>query len=100
MGRRHFAIYSVQPQVAAPLPCSARLQDINTANRLTGATCTHFFEKKDMMLLPPGFAPFFPAAVVVDLLMLVVGGTLILLGAGSSSEKDSHVASSLVTAIH
>lgn len=54
----------------------------------------HFLEKKDIMLPWPAFTPFLPA----DGLLVDGAWTLGFLGAGSSSEKDSQAASSLVTA--
>lgn len=54
----------------------------------------HFFAKKDMMFPCAAFAPFLAAA---GLFVLTAGAVLIFLGGGSSSEKDSHAASSFVT---
>lgn len=56
------------------------------------AEYAHFLPKKDMMLPCPGLAaPFFAP------LAAGAGVGLAFFGAGSSSEKDSHAASSLVT---
>ena len=58
------------------------------------AEYAHFLPKKDMMLPCPGLAaPFFAP------LAAGAGVGLAFLGAGSSSEKDSHAASSLVTRV-
>jgi hypothetical protein len=55
---------------------------------------SHFFEKKDMMFPCPGLAAdFLPFAVVAE------GNVLAFFACGSSSEKDSQTASSLVTYI-
>lgn len=54
----------------------------------------YFFPKKDMMFPCPGFAPFFAVVLFVE---AIGADTLAFLGAGSSSEKDSHAASSRVT---
>jgi hypothetical protein len=56
------------------------------------AACDHFFPKKDMMLPCPGLAAPFFAPLVAG-----AGVGFAFFGAGSSSEKDSHAASSLVT---
>jgi len=83
-------------------------KDISTASTLAGVMtciagvylhytefveCDYFLPKKDMMLPCPGLAaaPFFAP------LAAVAGVGLAFLRAGSSSEKDSHAASSLVT---
>jgi hypothetical protein len=55
----------------------------------------HFLPKKAMMLPCPGFAaPFFAP------LAAGAGVGLAFFGTGSSSENDSHAASSLVTIVH
>ena len=55
-------------------------------------TANYFFEKNDMIFPCPALAPAFPLLLVLVLL------TGFFFGAGSSSEKDSHVGSSTVTA--
>lgn len=62
----------------------------------TSSECIcYFFPKKDMILPWPFFvAPF----LSLDVLAAVGAWTLAFFGAGSSSEKDSQTASSLVTA--
>lgn len=53
----------------------------------------YFLPKKDMMLPCPGLAPpFFAVPLAAG-----AGVGLAFFGAGSSSENDSHAASSLVT---
>jgi hypothetical protein len=59
---------------------------------LASAALDHFFPKKDMMLPCPGLAAPFFAPLVAG-----AGVGLAFFAAGSSSEKDSQAASSLVT---
>jgi hypothetical protein len=59
---------------------------------LSSPAYDHFFPKKDMMLPCPGLAAPFFAPLVAG-----AGVGLAFFGAGSSSEKDSHAASSRVT---
>ena len=51
-------------------------------------------------MLPLGFAPFFavPAGALLPILAGAVEGSFAFFGGGSSSENDSHAASSFVTA--
>lgn len=58
------------------------------------AANAHFLPKNDMMLPCPGLAAPFLAPLAAG-----AGVGFAFLGAGSSSEKDSHAASSLVTAV-
>ena len=57
----------------------------------------YFFPKKDMILPCPDLPPTFLALPVADDVPLEAGVLACGAGAGSSSEKDSQVASSLVT---
>lgn len=58
------------------------------------AVWDHFLPKKDMMLPCPGLAVLFFAPLAAG-----AGVGLAFFGAGSSSEKDSQAASSLVTRV-
>lgn len=59
---------------------------------LNAAATSHFFAKKFMILPWPGLAIFFDLAAIV-----APTDGFIFFCAGSSSENDSHAASSLVT---
>ena len=84
------------------------MQQPNPASRHIFETCLenrqrllhgidHFFPKKDMMLPCPDFPPIFFALPVADDNPLDAGILACSVGGVSFSEKDSQVASSLVT---
>jgi hypothetical protein len=62
----------------------------------TGCLCKEMYQAflKKLAILP---CPFFAAGFIFELLDCLMGTGLSFLGCGSSSEKDSHAASSLVT---
>lgn len=56
----------------------------------------HLLPKNDMILPWPGLPPFF-ATGLLPAFAAAGGNVLAFFGAGSSSENDSHAASSVVT---
>jgi hypothetical protein len=77
-----------------PIRCLRKaLQHIHRAPK------AHFLPKKVMMLPWPGLPAFFVPALPLPFDDWV-DGNLAFFGGGSSSEKDSHAASSFVTGKH
>jgi len=71
------------------------MRDTLSRNEQVFSCLFHFLPKKDMILPCPGLAaPFLAAPLAAG-----AGVGLAFFGAGSSSENDSHAASSRVTVV-